>query len=173
MQKLTKVSKIILIINVLFLALWLGGYVARHFVMYQLFDPETQLLRTNYQISSLPNVLITILPLFVYNIITYTVFIVTFILFLFFSKIKLKYEGWLFIIMLIVFICAPFEIFLLLKDYKIAVIINSGSFNPKDVVELIKERIEILNSFSLVEIFSYIGIIALAVFRPLRKKYEN
>jgi hypothetical protein len=89
--------------------------------------------------------------------------------FLFQSKISLKKEGWLFISVLVVLICAPFEFFLILKDYKIANAIYSQNFDPLAIVNLIRDRMTILSSFSLIEIISFIGIIFLFVIQPMKK----
>lgn len=169
MQKLNKLSKIILTISVLFFSFWMGGYLLRQMVIYQLFEPENMTLRSNYSIQNLHDVFLTILPLFVFNIATYLCFIITLILFLFVSKISLKNEGWLFISVLIIGICSPFEIFLILKDYKIAQVIYSGIFDSNAVFAMIKERLTILSSFSLIEIFSFIGVVFLCILQPFKK----
>jgi hypothetical protein len=169
MQKLSKLSKIILTISVLFFSFWMGGYLLRQMVIYQLFEPDNLALRENYNAQNLHDVFLTILPLFVFNIATYLCFIITLILFLFVSKISLKNDGWLFISVLIIGICAPFEIFLIIKDYKISQLIYSGIFDSNNVLILIKERLTILSSFSLIEIFSFIGVVFLCILQPFRK----
>jgi hypothetical protein len=169
MQNLTKVSKIFLSLTILFFSLWLGGYILRQMITYQFFEPENLALKSIYSIQNLKEILITILPVFIFNIVTYAVFILSFIAFLFISKIKFKKEGWLFIITLIILICLPFEIFLLLKDIEISTKVYSGSFEPMSVINLIHERLSSLNSFSLIEIISFVSIIFLSVFRPLTK----
>lgn len=169
MQKLNKLSKIILTISVLFFSFWVGGYLLRQMVIYQLFEPENLALRSIYNTQNLHDVFLTILPLFVFNIATYLGFIITLILFLFVSKISLKKEGWLFISVLIIGICAPFEVFLIIKDYKIARLIYSGIFDSNNVLILIKERLTIFSSFSLIELFSFIGVVFLCIFQPFKK----
>jgi hypothetical protein len=169
MQKLNKLSKIILTISVLFFSFWVGGYLLRQMVIYQLFEPENLALRSIYNTQNLHDVFLTILPLFVFNIATYLGFIITLILFLFVSKISLKKEGWLFISVLIIGIFAPFEVFLIIKDYKIARLIYSGIFDSNNVLILIKERLTIFSSFSLIELFSFIGVVFLCIFQPFRK----
>ena len=169
MQNLSKPSKIFLFLTELFFVLWLGGYVLRQIVVYQFFEPENLSLKLSIGSSSLSDILLIILPVFVFNIVTYAGFLVTFIVFLFISKISLKKEGWLFISVLIVAVCAPFEIYLLAKDYKIATTIYSMSFDPTAVMNEIRERLVTLSSFSLIEIVSFIGIIFLSVFQPLKR----
>lgn len=169
MQNLTKLSKIFLSITVLFFTLWLGGYILRQAIIYQFFEPENLALKSIYNSQNLNEILITILPVFVFNIITYAGFILFLIAFIVNSKINMKNEGWFFISILIIVICAPFEIFLLLKDIEISKNIYSGNFDPSVIMKIIYERLTIFNSFSLIEILSFISIIFLSVFKPLRK----
>ena len=169
MQNLTKSTKLFLFITMLFFALWIGGYVLRHMVIYQLFEPENPSLKINYTSKILPDILYIIFPIFVFNIVSYAVFIISFLVFIFISKISLKREGWLLISCIVIAICAPFEIYLLTKDYEIARVINSQDFNPLIVINLIHERLVVLSSFSLIEIMSSVGIIFLCVFQPLKK----
>jgi hypothetical protein len=89
------------------------------------------------------------------------------------SKLNLRRNGWLFIITMIIIITAPFEIYLSLIDYKIIRLGLANIYESNFILELIKERLTKLNSFSLIEIFSYLAIIFLTLFRPLQKSNEN
>ncbi|OGU66612.1 MAG: hypothetical protein A2499_12690 [Stygiobacter sp. RIFOXYC12_FULL_38_8] len=152
---------------------WLGSYISRHLVVYQLFEPEGLVLRSVYDVENLKTVWITISPLIVSNIIAFPIFVVLYAIYLIVSKDSLKKEGWLFISTLIILVTAPFEIFLLLKDYKIISLIYSSVIDSNKVLELVRERITILSSFSLIEIFSYLAIIFLTILKPLSKSDEN
>ena len=169
MQNLTKLSKILLAITSLFFTVWLGSYISRQVVIYQFFDPENLSLKPIYSARNLSDVLFTILPLIVLNIISYIAFLLSLLIFLFQSRISLKKEGWLFISILIVLICAPFEIFLILKDYKISSEIYTQNFDSLAIVNLIRDRMTVLSSFSLIEIISFVGIIFLSILQPLKK----
>jgi hypothetical protein len=74
---------------------------------------------------------------------------------------------------MIVIITAPFEIFLLTYDYSVIAGVLTENFDSFKLAGILKERIVVLSSFSLVEIFCYFGIIFLYIFRPLTKKDEN
>ncbi len=169
MQNLSKVSKIFLFLTSLFFALWLGGYVLRQTVIYQFFEPENLSLKEIFNEQSLPQTLYVILPIFVFNLVTYGIFIIGLTAFIITSKIRLRNEGWLFISLSIIAICAPFEVYLLFKDIEIVKNIYSQSYSPIKVINLIHERLTVLSSFSLIEILSYIGIVFLVVFKPLQK----
>ncbi len=169
MENLTKTSKVFLFFTSLFFILWLGGYVARHLTIYQFFEPENLELRNVFNEVSLESHLFLILPLIVFNIISYFFFLIFFIVFLFISKINLKIEGWLLIITLIILITAPFEIFLLVKDYEISKNIFYNLRDANSIINMLRDRITILSSFSLIEIFSYCGVLFLIIFQPLKK----
>lgn len=170
MTNLNKVAKIILGTTVIFFIIWIGGYIARQLVVYRFFDAETMELLELYNSETLTQVLQTVLPLFVLNIITFSLFLLSYLFFLVISKISLRQEGWLFIITLIIVITAPFEIYLLKIDYNIIRSIYSLHSDPMVIIELIRDRILTINSFSLIETFSYLGVIVLALFKPLQKK---
>ena len=169
MQNLSKVSKIYLGITLIFFGLWLGSYIVRQAVIYGLFEKENLVLKSIYQGNNLYAVLSSILPIFIFNIVSYLILLIAFVLFLISCKLNLKREGWLFVSTLIVFICAPFEIYLLLKDYKIVELIMNGNYEVQNVITLIKTRLSQFDGFSQIEIFSFIGIVFLSIFQPLRK----
>ena len=165
-----KIIQFLLISSFIF---WLGSYISRHLAIYQLFEPEGLVLRSIYNAENLKTVWITISPLIVSNLIAFPIFIVLFATYLIVSKTSLKREGWLFISATVILVTAPFEIFLLLKDYKIISLIYSSTFDSNKVLELVRERLNILSSFSLIEIFSYLAIVFLTILKPLSKSDEN
>lgn len=174
MDKLSKFSKIFLFLTFVFGALWLGGYLTRQLVVYQFFNPEDLSLRSVYNNQNLDAVIKTIAPIFVSTLILYLSFLITFLIFILTAKIKFRLEGWLLFITLIVLISAPFEIYLTIRDYKIiSEIYLSADVSAATILNQIKERMQLLSSFSIIEILSFIGIIFLVIFKPLRKDHEN
>lgn len=172
MKNNTIFVKVIQFLLIVSLIIWLGGYISRHLVIYQLFEPEGLVLRPNYNLENLNVVWNTISPLLVLNLVSFPLFILFYLSYLFFSKINLKKEGWLFISTIVILITAPFEIYLLIKDYEIIRLIYSSVSNSENVLNLIRERINILSSFSLIEIFSYLAIVFLTILKPLSKTDE-
>ncbi len=172
MNRLTLTPKILLLLTICFFSVWLGGYIARLIAVYPLFDP-IELTVKSFYVSHLESVFYTLLPLIILNLISFSCFLITFILFLFSSKLNLKSNGWLFIIVLIVFITAPFEIYLSVIDYKIIKTILNNINDVNSILEMVRERMVKLSSFSLIEVFSYLAVIFLALFQPLTKKNEN
>jgi hypothetical protein len=150
--------------------LWLGGYLSRLLLTYQLFEPRDFILKHYVTDQNLGGIFITMNSSVTFTMILYLAFVVSFILFIVTSKISLKEEGWLFIILLIVIITMPFELYLMSFDYKIATKVFYNSFTPGEILDLYVKRMKVISSFSLIEIFSYCAIIFLVLFQPLKLK---
>lgn len=150
-------------------AVWLGSYITRLFVTYRLFQEDSFILKPYINLQNLDEIFITLQPAFITSLILYTIFFLSFIVFLSTAKIKLKHNGWLFIITVIIFFTFPFEAYLMNIDYKIVMLLSSRSYNSDEILNLIIERFKIFGSFPLVEIFCYFGIIFLFIFQPLTK----
>ncbi len=170
MENLKKSSKLILFISLLSGILWLGGYTARLLITFQLFEPKDWVFKQYINTANLTGIYITLTPVITFTLITYLIFIICFTLFLIVSKVNLKTEGWLLIIALIIFITAPFELYLMTIDLKIVTNLTNSNFVLDKVTQLIIKRMSLLSNFSLIEIFSYLGIIFLVVLKPLRLK---
>lgn len=174
MENISKISKSFLFVAVLFFVLWLGSYLTRQLYLFQLFEPEDLTLSPYFASQNVLAVLYSSLGLITANIVTYSIFLLFFTLFILTSKINLKKEGWLLVTVLIIYSTAPFEIFLLTFDFNIVLKLLSEKFGQYEMLTLIKERITMLGSFPLAEIFSYIFVIFLVLFQPFRlKQNEN
>ncbi len=166
-------SKLLTVLTVLTFSVWFGSYILRQIIVYQFFEPINLDLRPLYTVQNLGAVNTILFPAILSNLITFPVFIACFFLLILVSKVNIKKEGWLFLIILVIVITAPFELYLLAAtDYKIINLILNSPSNVDQVVVLLRKRITELSSFPLIEIFSYIGIIIIATFKPLRKN-EN
>lgn len=168
MKKINRLSKIFLYLSLLSGILWMGSYLTRLFISYRLFEAEGLALKSNITPESLEGILFTLLPAVTATFILYIIFIASFVLFLIASKISLKKNGWLFITALIIFVTLPFEVYLMWAiDWDLISILNSGAINANAAVALIKERITVLSSFPLIELFSYFAIVYFILFQPL------
>lgn len=171
-MKQRTLSKIVLSFTLILFIIWLGSYISRHLIVYQLFEPLNLDLRNIYNQQNLTSVLETLFPVIATNLIGYVLFLILFFVYIFTSKIKIKNEGWLFIILMLVVITAPFELYLSLIDFKIIKMLYSSTIDVNSAVELIRKRLVVLSSFPMIEIFSYTAVIFITVFKPLRKN-EN
>ncbi|MFO7447252.1 MAG: hypothetical protein R6W90_12860 [Ignavibacteriaceae bacterium] len=170
MKELSRLSKLFMFLALLSGVLWIGAYLTRLFITYQLFVPEDLSLKTYITSENIGGVFSTILPAITTTFVLYIVFILGYILFLVSSKISLKKNGWLFIVTLIIFITMPFEVYLMTIDYKLLSLLNTGEFDNSLVLSLFLNRIKVLGSFPLVEIFCYFSVIYFILFQPLTAK---
>jgi hypothetical protein len=173
MQKNNKISSVFLYLCVFSGILWLGSYITRLLLTYQLFEPKDFILKQYVNNQNLYGILYTISTSVTITLITFLIFLVTFFLFIILSKISLKENGWLFVITLIIIVTAPFELFLLTIDYKIITKVFYSVFDEKEILGLYIKRLKILSNFSLIEIFSYFIIIFLFLFQPLKMNKKN
>jgi len=170
MKSLSPLSKTFLFITILLGSLWIGGYLCRLAVFYQLFEEEEFILRPFVNNQNLPGILMVLRAAVVFTLILYQLFILSFLIFIVSSKINLKRNGWLFIIAVLIFLTLPFEIYLMTIDYDIIFKINYSIFNTEEVLNLVIKRFKILSSFPIIELICYFAIIYLMIFQPLKIK---
>jgi hypothetical protein len=176
MKNINSFAKIFLYLCTLSGFLWVGSYLTRLILTYQLFEKNDFILKSYLNSQNLPGIFITLNAGTILSFILYILFIASFIIFVLSSRINLKENGWLFIITTIVLITFPFELYLMTVDYKMFNLILSGPFNSADIVTLIIKRFKILGSFPVIELLCYFVIAYLIIFQPLKmnkKKIEN
>jgi hypothetical protein len=156
-------------------SIWFGAYAARLLTTYQMFEETEFILRNYINSSNLSAIFQTNYPLVILTFVSYLLMIIAFTVFLIFSKIKLKENGWLLIVSLIIYLTLPFESVLLMIDYKLIVLFMNKQFASENVLMLIIDRMTKLNSFPIILILSYLSIPFFLVFKPftLKNKDEN
>jgi len=169
-----KISKTFLFLSMIALVIWLGSYITRYFSVFSLFEPESLTLNKTFDSTALSGALTIIASIITISFFSYPFFIICFIIFIITSKMNIKHEGWLFMMIVIVIITSPFEIFLMTFDYKYLIsIVENIQSNDYLLSQLVK-RIKALNSFPIIEILTYFFFIFLFIFRPFRKlNHEN
>lgn len=171
MKKLNPISKIFLLLSVISGILWIGSYTMRLVLVYQIFEGINFTLRQYINTQNLNGIFIILNSSILMTDILYAAFIISSILFVITSKLSLKLNGWLFIIILIILITLPLEAYLISIDYKIYSLVSPNSvFNNSDVLKLYIKRLKIFSSFPVIELLSYVAIIFLAIFKPLQSK---
>ncbi len=170
MENLSKISKFIFFLTVLFFILWSGTYISKFLLIYQFFEPTMDLKPEFANIDFAP-IFRTISSVINLNILAYPAYFVFLVLFIIVSKLSIKNEGWLFIILAFTILTAPFEFNSLFKDYKILQLINSENFS--NLVNLIKIKIVEQNSFPIVQFLFIVANVFLLVFKPLHKKVNK
>lgn len=167
MNKLNNPSKLFLFLFVASGAIWLGSYITRLSLFYQLFQATELTLKEFVTGQNISGIFQTLIAAISINLIFYLLMIASFIIFVLTAKLSLKQNGWLFISVVLILITAPFELYLMLIDYNIVSQIFSGNFDPKLILTLVVKRFTILSSFPIVEILSYFAVIYLFLFQPL------
>jgi hypothetical protein len=169
MNKLNKTSKIFAFLAIITCSIWIGSYLSRLLLSYQLFEAQDLSLKPYITSVNLAGILITMLPSITTTFVSYICFIISFGLFIIISHISFRDNGWLFIIAIIILITLPFEIYLMTIDYRIILQLNYGIFNSSEIVDLFVKRIKVLGSFSLIEVFCYLSFYYFLLFKPLTK----
>jgi len=147
-------------------SIWFGAYVARLLTTYQMFE-ETEFALKNYLTNANLSIIFqTIFPIVNLTFYSYIVMIIAFTLFLISSRIKLKKNGWLLIVTLIIYATLPLEFLLLMIDYKLIVLFMNEQFGSAQILELIVERMSKLSSFPIILVLSYLSIPFFLVFKP-------
>jgi len=167
-----KVSKIFQYLSVIFGAVWLGANLSRTMLTFYMFQGNQFQLKPFIDSSFLQAVFYILNPLISLSAIAYALFFISLLLYVFTSSLKLKQNGWLFIIVILVVTLAPFEFYLINLDYKILMSVFYSVFDPKTILDATIARYKVLGSFPLIHLFSFLAIIYLFVFQPLTKN-EN
>lgn len=175
MKKSNKFSSIFGFLALASGSIWFGAYIARLLTTYQMFEPTELVLKNYITSNNLPAIIQTIFPLVNLTFFAYIVLIFSFTIFLIFTPLKLKANGWLFIISMIIFLTLPFETVLLMIDYKLIVLFINEQFASEEILKLIIERITLLNSFPIILILSYLSIPFFLFVKPfsIKSKDEN
>ena len=167
MEKLNKISKTLLYLFVVSGTIWLGSYVTRLSLFYNLFRSDELVLKEYVNNQNISGIFTTLIAAVSINMIFYFIMIFAIILFLTVAKLNLKLNGWLFISVILILVCLPFELYLMSIDYKFVMMVWKGSFNSQEALQLVLKRFTIISSFSVVEILSYLAVIYLFLFQPL------
>ena len=170
MKNISTISKVLAVLSLISATIWVGSYLSRLFLVYQLFEGPDLFLKSYITNENVNGILFSILPSFVVHFIAFIVMFLSTIIFYLTSKINLRYNGWLFIILVAIIITTPFEFYLMLIDYKIIMMLNNGSFDSNTVISLLRDRIKDLSSYSIVAILTYLSFYYFIVFQPLTKK---
>lgn len=172
-KELSGLSKSIAFISLLSLSIMLGSYITKLFTVYYLFEGPDLVLRDFIDPSDLDTSLKLLFPVHIIHLIAYLITITSLVLFVITSKLSLKQNGWLFIILLIFFLTLPFEAYLLTIDYKFITAIMSDKIVSTELLGLLRDRIQKLSSYPLVALISYISIYYFIILQPLTKSNQN
>lgn len=173
MKKRNKFSSIFGFLALASGSIWFGAYIARLLTTYHMFEPTKPVLKDFITSNNLSAIIQTTFPLVNLTFFSYLILVISFTLFLIFTQLKFKENGWLFIISMIIFLTLPFEAVLLTIDYKLIVLFINEQFASEEVLKLIIERITLLSSFPIILLLSYFSIPFFLVVKPFTIKSKN
>ena len=153
--------------------IWFGAYISRLITTYQMFEPVDLTLKNYINNDNISAIIQTTFPLVNLTFFAYLIFIFSFTIFLIRSDYKLKQNGWLFIVSMIIYLTFPFELVLLIIDCKLIILFFNEQFSSAQILELIRERITLLNSFPIILILSYLSIPFFLITKPFTLKFKN
>jgi len=135
---------------------------------------ETEFILKNYITdNNLTAIFQSTFPLVNLTFYSYIAMIIAFTLFLILSSLKLKEDGWLLIVSLIIYLTLPLEFLLLMTDYKLIVLFMNEQFGSEQILHLTIERMSNLSSFPIILILSYLSIPFFLVYKPFTLKVKN
>ena len=171
MENLSKLAKFFLFLTMAAFALWFGSYITRMTLSLQLFHGTHFELKDIVQHSNFDAISLMLAPAIAISVLSYFAMVICFILFVLTSKLNMKMNGWLFISTVLVLTTAPFELYLIFKyDKPFVDTAFWGIGNAQFYIQLIIDRFKVLGSFPIIEIFSFLTIAVLFMFKPFRKK---
>lgn len=163
----TKISLFILIISAIF---WLGGSIYRAIIAYTLFEPFSLIVKSEITYDILRQTLRLIGNVNVYVIVSYPIVLISFLIFLKFSRVKLKVDGWLFMIMMILILFFPIEVYLIYLDINFTYMVLFSNFDTNLALSLLIQRISALGGLPAIGSLCYFTSIWIAIFQPLKKQ---
>lgn len=168
MEKKSKLFDIVNFITALSFIIWFGSYLIRLLSVFLLYDPHINKIIPESLNIDLNTFFIFLSQVILIQVIFYMIFIITFILSFLNTKFKLRSEGWLFIIVIIILASLPFELFLLTFDVKVIIAVFHDRSSFDEVLKLVIKREELLGGFPIIELFLYTCGIYLFLNKPFR-----
>ncbi|MBT8378612.1 MAG: hypothetical protein KJN64_05245 [Ignavibacteria bacterium] len=165
-MKNKKFSNLFAAVSLISGVLWFGFYLTRLILTYNLFEEGELVLKNFINNSSISGIFQSFEPLYYLTFVTYIILIICFTLFLVSSRLKLKENGWLFIITIIIYFTLPFEAILMAVDYRLILMHIAHNFNSDLALTLTIDRLENLGGFSVIIILCYFSIPYFLIFKP-------
>ena len=169
-MKNKKLSNLFAFTALVFGAIWLGSHITRLILTYNLFREGELVLKNFINNSNINGIFQAFEPLYYITFVTYVLVVICFTLFLISSSLRLKANGWLFIIAVIIYFTLPFEAVLMTIDYKIILLYLTGNIDSELTLSLILDRLQTLGGFSVIIILCYLSIPYFLIFKPFSLK---
>lgn len=148
---------------------WLGGATMRSLIGYTLLEPGTLQLRSDLSPEGEREAYRSIATGSVLIDATYIIALISSVVFLARSPLRLKEHGWLMMSAILLYLCVPIEAFTLVLDYKMIML---EFFQGGDLAAFrtaFIARAGALAGAPFIAMLCYYTIVGLAVFQPLRR----
>lgn len=165
-------TKFVLFLLTLSAVFWIGGTIYRAIIAYTLFEPFSLITKSELTYETLRQTLVLIGTLNVYYLVSYPLTLIFFVLFLKFSQVNLRNEGWLFMTAMIIGLFFPVEVYLSYLDINFTFMVLFSDFNTNQALSILIQRISALGGLPAIGFLCYLTIFWLIIFKPLRKKSE-
>lgn len=166
-NNIARISLVVLIISAIF---WLGALNVRDIITNEIMIMEKLEFRPNINPMVERSVMSLIAKSSTVVLGSYLLVWISGVIFLYFTNLKLKNNGWLMICAILFYLFTPVEIYTGILDAKM---IYLDYFKGGDFVELRKlltHRIAALSGASRIAQLCYYTIIIIAIYQPLKKK---
>jgi len=172
-MNISKLSKLFLWLAESSLGILLGVKLVQYLILFDLMIPNSFVFKEIYTEEILGIVFLALRSLFVVSLILLPVFVFSFLIFLFTSKLKLRFKGWLFISTVILIIILPIQILFLLQDFNIVTELVKEHYNIEYVGKIILSKLQDYGSFMLIELLAILSVFYFMIFKPLDKEKPN
>lgn len=170
MREISKPAKTILFLLAVAGVVWYGATTARLLSIYQIYD-GVEMRLNEFAVGAVLPIFHAINPILVATMVAYVAFVALFVAFVVVSKLSLRWNGWLFMSLLIVGGLAPYELYLIAEyDFHLAHGLFYGWADSAYVEHMALERVKASGSYVLIQLASHLVALYLFVFQPMTKK---
>ncbi|MEO6694221.1 MAG: hypothetical protein ABIY50_08135 [Ignavibacteria bacterium] len=152
---------------------WLGAINVRFFIGNQLLNYDEFNFRTSIPLDEETQIFKMISDASLLVMIFYAFVLVSAIVFIRSCKINMRENPWLLMSTMLFFVFVPVELYTSYIDYKFIILFNQRPANHDQLLKYFGERIGFLRGVPWIAVMSYYTIIWLAVFKPLKKTFQE
>ena len=157
---------LIIVIGTIF---WLGAVNVRSIIANELFEMNTLTWKDSLSLEELNAYFNMIASSSILTLISYTFVIIFTIVYIRFTDLKLKMNGWLMASLILFFIFFPVEVYTGSYDFKFVYGYFFASADTLYLKDIIIKRVTALSGLPVIAMFCYYTIIGLCIWKPFRK----
>ncbi len=158
------------------LIFWIGGWIARTAIGFDIFISGTELVLKDWCLpAEISQTVYLFSMLAVYTDTAYIAAIVSAVIIAFLFKGRIKERGWLFMALILLFITIPVQGWIICEDIRINLVIAEYGRDAKQAVEifLTRQRNILLNALGTLSFLSVMTSVIYLVWQPLDRTNET